>query len=531
MKGGLRQSMAWLHTWGGLLISWLLFVVLWTGTLAVFAPEITHWMQPERQQTSPAASQVHNATAAIRYLEREASSAAMWRIELPSPRSPAITVAWPESPGGEWAERIVDAATFAGIAPRATEGGEHFGHFHAELHAGTLGIWLVALSGLMMLVAVVSGVIIHKRIFSDFFTFRPRASAQRSWLDGHNAGGVVLLPFHLMIAYTGLACHFAYYMPAALNLHFDGDPDALRSQIVDAYVLPPAGAPGELAPVAPMFQRAEEILGRDTVNLIIVRNPADANASIQFYRGVGDRLALVADHVNFRATTGEFLGSQTEWNAIGRAFRSLVGLHFAQFGGWTLQWLYFLAGLASCGMVAAGLVLFAVKRRKKYDTAGPVAAALYQSAERLNIIAVAGLVAASAAYLWANRLLPVDMGERAYREMGAFFVVWALTAIHGFARPVIAGWREQLGLAALLCLGLPVLDVLTAGPALMAALHRGDMVPLAVDLGGAALGLLLAAVAFRLHRRWQGTVVSAHGMLKSSGAPPAHGAGPGMPRP
>ena len=52
-------------------------------------------------------------------------------------------------------------------------------------------------------VAIISGVITHRRIFADFFTFRTRRG-QRSWLDAHNAVAVLALPFHLMITYTGL---------------------------------------------------------------------------------------------------------------------------------------------------------------------------------------------------------------------------------------------------------------------------------------------------------------------------------------
>ena len=41
----LRQSMAGLHTWGGLLPSWLLFVILFAGTLACFDKELERWMR------------------------------------------------------------------------------------------------------------------------------------------------------------------------------------------------------------------------------------------------------------------------------------------------------------------------------------------------------------------------------------------------------------------------------------------------------------------------------------------------------
>ncbi|MFP3519429.1 PepSY-associated TM helix domain-containing protein, partial [Pseudomonas sp. SIMBA_077] len=70
MKEGFRQSMAWLHTWSGLLFGWLLFAIFLTGTLSYFKDEITHWMQPE------APARVLNADASLglaqRYLERHA---------------------------------------------------------------------------------------------------------------------------------------------------------------------------------------------------------------------------------------------------------------------------------------------------------------------------------------------------------------------------------------------------------------------------------------------------------------------------
>lgn len=43
----LRQSMSGLHTWAGLLVSWILFVVLFSGTVAVFDKELTRWMTPQ----------------------------------------------------------------------------------------------------------------------------------------------------------------------------------------------------------------------------------------------------------------------------------------------------------------------------------------------------------------------------------------------------------------------------------------------------------------------------------------------------
>src|SRR5690606_8879062 len=62
----------------------------------------------------------------------------------------------------------------------------------------------------------------------EFFTFRPN-KGQRSWLDYHNASGVLLLPFHIMITYTGLVIFFLIYMPGPIDALFDGDRQAYQA--------------------------------------------------------------------------------------------------------------------------------------------------------------------------------------------------------------------------------------------------------------------------------------------------------------
>ena len=52
-------------------------------------------------------------------------------------------------------------------------------------------MWLVGLAGMAMLALCVSGVIIHRKIFVDFFTFRSGSKPRRLILDLHNVTGVL----------------------------------------------------------------------------------------------------------------------------------------------------------------------------------------------------------------------------------------------------------------------------------------------------------------------------------------------------
>lgn len=71
-----------------------------------------------------------------------------------------------------------------------TVGGEFFFTLHYDLHAGMVGLYIVGIAGMLMLVALVSGTIVHRRIFKDFFTLRPQAArAARLARRAQRAGG------------------------------------------------------------------------------------------------------------------------------------------------------------------------------------------------------------------------------------------------------------------------------------------------------------------------------------------------------
>ncbi|WP_348629393.1 PepSY-associated TM helix domain-containing protein [Methylobacterium sp. 17Sr1-1] len=72
MKRGFRQSMAWLHTWSGLVVGWVLFAVFVTGTATYYRAEISRWMQPElrREATITPEALAVAAERAVAHLSR-----------------------------------------------------------------------------------------------------------------------------------------------------------------------------------------------------------------------------------------------------------------------------------------------------------------------------------------------------------------------------------------------------------------------------------------------------------------------------
>ncbi|MBP2636023.1 MAG: hypothetical protein H6Q72_1930 [Firmicutes bacterium] len=477
------RSMRELHTWGGLVFGWLLFAIFLTGTLAIFEPELTYWMKPELRvsETTP----IQSLTAADKKLRLFAPQAESWLIRLPQDRSPILEIVWQKDRKSH--ERYLDPQTDKVLKARQSEGGHFFAEFHTDLSSGKAGMWLVGLSSVVMLAAIVSGIVIHKQVFADFFRLRWR----RNWFGAHTLGGVLTLPFVLMITYTGMILTYYFLMPLAPQLLYK-NPSGIWADAFQFQDLIRANTPATLVPLEQLLPLAEEQLGKNNVMFVQVKNPGDRQATVTFIRRINDRIAAVGDRATFDGVTGQLLSTHTNWNPYVYAFRFLAGLHVAKFGGYTISWLYFAAGLVSCAMIAAGLILFTVKRRSRYAGASLAAEYGYRAIEALNITIVTGLITACAAYLWANRLLPVSLKGRAEAEITVFFCVWLCMLLHAFWRPPLQAWTEQLRIAAVLCTGLPFINALTTSIGLQNTVRSGDWMSAGVDLTAALLGVGMA---------------------------------------
>ncbi|MBA1272246.1 PepSY-associated TM helix domain-containing protein [Stutzerimonas azotifigens] len=486
----LRQSMAGLHTWGGLLPSWLLYVIIFAGTVACFDKELSRWMRPALHQGSASTLSADDVRG---WLQRNVSEElhAFW-MHGPTAREPYWRLGW-EVDGTE---------TFHNVAfdPRSTQpepmtetvGGDFFFKLHYNLHAGNIGMYIVGLAGMFMLVALVSGVIIHRRIFKDFFTLRPKANGQRAWLDAHNLFGVVGFPFHLVLAYTGVAIFVASYMPAAAQVSYAGNVMQYFGEVMGSYhrdeLHQPAASPASLDTLIAESRRE---WGGAAVGWVSVHHPDDASAVVDIRRLDESRIGSPQDTLTYDAATGELLNRQDASTGY-RAYVWLAGLHMAQFGGTLVRLLYLLMGLCGCAMLIGGLQVWLAKREARGD-------ASLAWVRALNAAVFAGLPLASLALLWGNRLIPSTLAERAVAEGWVFVGAWLLVALWAVLRRQHSRrlLRDQLVLGAVLALGLPVINGLTGDGHLAASLARADWALASVDLFLIAAGLICAFYAWR----------------------------------
>jgi uncharacterized iron-regulated membrane protein len=119
--------------------------------------------------------------------------------------------------------QTTDPSTGDLITFRDTQGGDFFYHFHSGLLLGLPGAWIVGIAGTAMLVALSTGLVIHRRIVKGVFTLRPQPVPQRAWVDIHNMTGLLAFPFALMITLTGLTLFWSISMPVGLQFLTGGD--------------------------------------------------------------------------------------------------------------------------------------------------------------------------------------------------------------------------------------------------------------------------------------------------------------------
>lgn len=508
MQEGFRASMAWLHTWCGLFCGWLLCVIFFTGSLSVFREPISRWMQATPMiATVDGAERVAGPAldAALDLLRVEAVGANFWRLELPERPGDAFGVAW----GGTQGRGAVHLHPLSGLRlaepwGRATEGGRHFMSFHYMLQWRALGYWVVGGVSMGMLVALISGVVIHRRLFLDFFLFRP-GRGPRAWLDAHNVSAVLTLPFQLMIVYTGLAVFYTSYMPWPLRITYGA-----TEQAYERFHDELAGAPASrltrqaLPPLGPLLQQAEALM-RTPASMLLVVRPGQLDQQVRVIGAHGEAGGMLAQLPSVGIDEAGELhldgAAQSAFTSL-QVHQAMEALHFARVGGWGLKWLYFGLGLLGTLMIASGTLLFSLKRRRK--SAGEFGVAtlgLYRLIEALNVCALAGIGLASIGYLYGNRLLSASLAGREAWEVRVFLLVWLASLVHALCRRPSAAWVEQLSLVAVLCGGLPLLNALTTGQHLGRYLAQGEVARAGVELVALGFALLAGLVVIRLRGR------------------------------
>jgi uncharacterized iron-regulated membrane protein len=343
-----------IHAWAGIVTGLLLFVVCLSGAIVVFKHEIDLWANPSVAALPRVAEPA--PLARVEASARAARPAA--RIESiwpPDAVSPAYMVFVRHADGTR--EKLAVRADDARVAGTVdSQLGQYLRSLHVFLFVGPR--WIVGFLGVAMLVLIATGFVIHRKILAELFTHRWRHSLRTLFSDTHKAAAIWGLAFHVVIAFTG----------AWLGLKpvFVGAWQALSP--------PAAVARAEPAPIADAAGRADldalAAAARAAVPGMALRFIAwtssdSGEPGVRFSGPLADHLASNA-HVLVAlddAAVLEVLDPRTAgfWTVVDGLMEPL---HFGDFGGIWLKWLYFVLGLAPAFLSLTGTLLWLDKRHE-----------------------------------------------------------------------------------------------------------------------------------------------------------------------
>lgn len=348
-----------LHSWAGIVTGALMFVVCFSGAIVVFKHEIDLWANPALR-IAPLSGAPASIDRVLEGVARRYPGSTPQSISVPTAASPGFFV-FIRDAGGQRAKIAAQGGSGEVIGPVDSELGQFIRSLHVFLFFGPR--WIVGALGVVMLVLIGTGFLIHRKILKELFTQRWDRSLRVLTSDFHKCLGVWGLAFHVVIAFTGAWLGLAPLFERAAGFVAGAPAESRR---------PPAKAPpAAMASLDAMREAAHAALPGFQPRYGSLRNWGRADATVVFTGNLAGHLASTAN-VTLDGADGAV---RSVWDPRTRGFWSqfnglMEPLHFGDFGGLGLKWLYFLLGLSPAILSLTGTILWIDRRRRREGGAG-----------------------------------------------------------------------------------------------------------------------------------------------------------------
>lgn len=359
---------AWLHKWSSLVCTPFMILLCITGLPLIFHHEIGHLIgteveAPVLEQAAPKADMDALVEAArqshpeyfIQYLYQELDEENLWVVGM-NRNLGAVE-------GGKTV--VVDARTAKVLSKPNYEEGFLYVMFklHVDLFMGLPGKLFLGLMGILLIIAVVSGVVLYAPFMRklDFGTVRRDRNTRIQWLDLHNLLGIITLAWVLMVGTTGVLNTWADLVVKYWQF------DQVSKMIAPYKELPPPTA-DQLGSLEKSVQAARTFAPHMRPGFIAYPGTilSSAHHYTVFMRGDSPVTARLFLPVLMDAKTGEFTDSrEPPWYLTGLLLSQ--PLHFGDYGGMPLKILWALLDIATILVLGSGLYLWWKRRRKPVE--------------------------------------------------------------------------------------------------------------------------------------------------------------------
>ena len=381
-----NDALVKLHGWSAVFLGLLLYAVVITGTVAVLSEEILHWSVGHVKADNPTQADLDKAIAKLspqvkpEYLEEiGVGHTSKGDLQLFFHTHRTNEAGQVEEFGTRYS---LDPVTLDVLTEKSGTGAELFQtdedsalsrflvSVHTELHLPRpWGLLLTGILGLAMLVAAISGLIMHRALLRDMFVIRSKSrNEQLPKRDMHTVAGSWGLPFAFILAFTGSFFSFAgaFGIPAMAMVAFGGDQELLIRTVIGAPETE-SDTPASTASVNAIVQDAVSRTG-NYPEFVSVSHYGLDNAKITVFSDAAEG-DLEPIQFEYNGVSGEFVRQKPALGlvpSVGSVAFSLIGpLHFGNFAGLLSKFVWLSLGIASCYVIASGLRLWVIRRQKE----------------------------------------------------------------------------------------------------------------------------------------------------------------------
>lgn len=514
MKNQTTKKLFHLHSWVGIVSGILLFVIAFTGAFSVFGQkELQVWADPSiRGDISVKGEDLQKLVMqAAQGVPPEYLDQVM--VYVPGQFYPDLVMVFSHREGknadgqGPLATMVrFDPGTFektfeqSGLQrdlfeqAHGANAADFIVHFHADLHLGKLGLILTGTLGLTLMASIVTGVIIHRKILSQLFTFRPQKSFSLALNDGHKQMGVWGVLFHGVIGFTGafLGLATVILIPAAAFVSFEGDQDKLFEtfDLAKAPVVSGVNQPTQLGKIFEQAASQEDV----AVTVITTRKLNDQNALVYVNVEGGSEVARQVQ--TYKGATAEFVRQQ---GAIGgldgvasKILDLMFPLHFGNFGGVFVKIIWTVLGLSTALLPLTGLMLWV--ERGLVSATPRFSHKTYDRFNRVLLGSCGGIVLACITVFHAQMIgIASDFaGDMEVVLTAVFYGSWIAGIGWGLVMPnLLFAIQGLIRAVAVLCLAMMPVNALVTGSHLLNVLQTGHYTTMWIDLTFAVIGVLL----------------------------------------
>jgi len=361
MKAKSIKQWTWVHKWSSLVCTAFMLLLCLTGLPLIFHHEIGHLLGTE-VEPPPMSAEADRQRVSLDQVIRNAHALHPDRVvQFVSPdadddRVLFVTLTPTPAPTDDFKSVAVDARNGQVLAQPKFDEGFMWIMFklHVDLFAGLAGKLFLGFMGLLLLVAIVSGVVLYSPFMRklEFGTVRRERRPRLKWLDLHNLLGIVTLVWAFVVGATGMINTWA----DLLIKYWQYDQ---LSHILQPYQGQPLVAAGERASVQKSVDVALAHAPHSKVSFIAFPGTAFSSPhhNTVFLRGNEPLTAKLLQPVLVDAKSNEITAAPAmPWYLT--ALLVSQPLHFGDYGGMPMQILWALLDIATIIVLGSGLYLW-----------------------------------------------------------------------------------------------------------------------------------------------------------------------------